>query len=322
MNKVALAWEGGGSKGAFGVGAIKALYEDLKNHWFDALAGSSVGGICGVLVIAQEIDKLYKIWQKENLEKKIYRFNGISLVKHGSLYTVKPLKNFLNQYLTEEIFEKIKNKKIYLTGINFETNELIVFSNFRNREELLKALLVTSAIPATFEIQKDERDQILVDGGLRYPLPLKVLLDQGYKNIVAIIHEPLNLEDWTNVQKIIEKKKIISLKDLFNRSIELTTRNLTYKDLEKVFLTKIFKNFLKKISSLAEEIENKEIKEKIKKEIENFKIPYDVNLVIISPPHELHGVLDFSRKSIKKALELGYKIGKEKLAEIKNLFRE
>jgi predicted acylesterase/phospholipase RssA len=319
-NKVALAWEGGGAKGAFGVGVIKALDEELDSQvWFDAVAGSSVGGLNGILAAVREIEKLEKIWKNLN-SKKIYQFNLLSLFKK-SLYTARPLQKLLEKEITDELLEKIKDKKIFLTGLKLETNELLLFSKFKNRQELIHALLAVSAIPAIFEPQKTEKGDHLIDGALKYHLPLWPLLNEGYQKIVAIIHEPLNLEDWTGIKKEIEYQPVRSLKDFINRFSEIFVRNLTYKDLEKVLLAKIFREKLKEISiAILTEIDNKKTREKIEKLMTEIDIPHAAELVIISPPEELNEVLDFSKKSIQKAIDLGYKVGREKIPEVKKLF--
>lgn len=320
-NSVALSWEGGGAKGAFGVGVIKAFYEEFKDKvWFEAVAGSSVGGLNGVLVAAKEIEKLVKIWQTIT-EKDVYRLNLVPLILDGSFYTTEPLQKLLDKVLTKDLFEKIKNKKIFITGLRFETNEFLVYSEFKSRQDLLHALYSTAALPVAFKSRADGNGCQLVDGGLRYPLPLKPLLDQGYKKIVAIVHEPLDLEDWTGVPKEITTKPIHSLVEFMNRLAELVTRNLAYKDIEKALLGKIFREKLKEIKTAILVKNHNLIAEKEITEIfDQIYFPYDSEIVIISPPKDLNYVLDFSKPSIEKAMDLGYKIGKEKIPEVKKLF--
>jgi predicted acylesterase/phospholipase RssA len=322
-NRIAIVMEGGGSKGAFSAGVAKALKEELGEKLkFGAAAGSSVGGLNIVMIMADEIKRLVEIW--ENLSKsKVCRFSLSSLAKQQGFYSTEPLRKFLEENLTEKIFRKLKGKRIFITGLNFQTNRLVIYDNFPNRLALINALMVTSAIPGIFESQRDDKGDLLVDGGLLYPLPFRILIERGYKKILAVIHEPLILEDWTRFPQLAIEKEAVGLKNFLNRLIELVTSNLTKKAIEKYFLAKCFEEKLKELlEKISPFIQDVQLKKKIAQEFAKVSFPYQVEMLIIFPPIKIHDVLDFSQVSIRKAMDLGYNMTKARMAEIKKFFEE
>ncbi len=62
-----LVLQGGGAKGAFQVGAIKALIE--LGHSFDGVVGVSIGAINAAFVAQGDMDLAYKMWYDINFEQ-------------------------------------------------------------------------------------------------------------------------------------------------------------------------------------------------------------------------------------------------------------
>ena len=58
--KYGLVLSGGGSKGAYESGCMKALQE-LGYH-FDIVTGTSIGALNGLLVAQEDYQKLYELW--------------------------------------------------------------------------------------------------------------------------------------------------------------------------------------------------------------------------------------------------------------------
>ena len=55
-----LVLEGGGAKGSFHVGALKALYE--RGYTFDGVTGTSIGALNGAFIAQNDFDTLYEVW--------------------------------------------------------------------------------------------------------------------------------------------------------------------------------------------------------------------------------------------------------------------
>lgn len=65
--KTALVLCGGGAKGAYEVGCIRALQQ--LNIKIDIVCGTSIGALNGLLVVQQDYDALEKLWQEMSIEK-------------------------------------------------------------------------------------------------------------------------------------------------------------------------------------------------------------------------------------------------------------
>ena len=60
MKRYSLVLEGGGAKGAYQVGAIKALKEN--GYEFDTIVGTSIGALNAAFICQGDIDKLDELW--------------------------------------------------------------------------------------------------------------------------------------------------------------------------------------------------------------------------------------------------------------------
>ena len=56
-----LVLEGGGAKGAFHAGALKALFE--RGYTFDGVTGTSIGAVNGAMVAQGDFDLCLELWQ-------------------------------------------------------------------------------------------------------------------------------------------------------------------------------------------------------------------------------------------------------------------
>ncbi len=313
-NGVALAWEGGGAKGAFGVGVLKAIYDVFypQDKWFVAASGTSVGGINSVMAVTKNINRLLSIWL--NLKRSdILLFNGISPIKDGSLYSTDQLKKLFQREVNDEVFKTLQqiNGQLFITAIRLENNETIIFDNFKNRDDLIECLLATSAIPGVFSLPETHLGK-LGDGSLRYNLPLYPVMKNGYKKILVIVNEPLRLEGWVNRPEHENTRIIKSTDDLVNRVIELLNYNTTNKDLEKYFL----------IKKIEEQVNNLMPRHaELKKIWEQVYYPFkNTQILIIEPTRETNKVLDFSHQAIEDAINLGYQIANQNMEEIERFF--
>lgn len=60
--KKALVLAGGGAKGAYQAGCIKALQE--LEYDFDIVTGTSIGALNGLLVVQKDYQALYQLWDQ------------------------------------------------------------------------------------------------------------------------------------------------------------------------------------------------------------------------------------------------------------------
>ena len=103
MEKIGLVLEGGGSKGAYQVGVLKALLEN--GYRFDAVTGTSIGALNGAILAQDGLDRLEDFWREvkissifdvsEEIAEKLE--NGVSRnVMVYILLQVRNLKKFID----------------------------------------------------------------------------------------------------------------------------------------------------------------------------------------------------------------------------------
>lgn len=195
-----LVLAGGGTKGAYEVGAWKALKEleiDIS-----AIVGTSIGAINGALFLQDDYDKVLELYDNIRFEDlvKISEENKMSegnifstenIIKFTKEFTRNrglenaPMRDLMKKYID---IDKVYNSKIdygmVTTSIDMKNKSLEVFKEDINKEELYEYILASACFPI-FKPQKIGDKQYL-DGGMHDNVPVNMLLNKGYKNIIVI----------------------------------------------------------------------------------------------------------------------------------------
>lgn len=200
---IGLVLEGGGAKGAYHIGAYKAINEIGIN--IDGIAGTSVGALNGAMIAQGDFDKAYDLWYNMSYsrvmnvdDKKIRRFKNFELGKEDVLNLMKkvgrvisnggvditPLRGLLNEVVDEE--------KIRASGLDFgivtvsisDMKPLQLFIEDIPHGKLSEYLMASAYFPA---FKREKMDgKLFIDGGLYDNLPIDLLASRGYKEIIAI----------------------------------------------------------------------------------------------------------------------------------------
>ena len=181
-----LVLEGGGAKGAYQIGAWKALKE--AGVKINAVAGTSVGALNGALICMDELELAQQMWSNLTysqvmdvddtkmelmLEREMpFREAVKEAFRHMSEggVDVTPLKDMLDKVVDEE---KIRNSPVDIFIKTFSVDEM-------------KDFLLASAY--IFPLFKNEKlhGKMYIDGGAINNVPLDSLVDRGYENIIMI----------------------------------------------------------------------------------------------------------------------------------------
>lgn len=198
--KYGLVLDGGGARGAYQIGAWKALRE--AGVHINAVAGTSVGALNGALICMGDLEKAEKIWSEmtfsrvmdvddawmERLFQGEQRLADIlpeirRILAEGGV-DVTPLRRLIH--------ETVDEKKIRESGIEFCMTTFSL-SEFRKLElsisdipeGRLEDFLLASAYLIGFRNEKLEGRRYL-DGGLADNVPVAPLVERGYKDIIEI----------------------------------------------------------------------------------------------------------------------------------------
>ncbi len=199
----ALCLSGGGYKGAYQAGAIKALHDE--GYKFSAVVGASVGALNGVVVAQNEFDKLKPMWDNKESEKvfatdnkdieKAIRLNlkeinifdlgkGIFDLAQQKGLDIEPLMEIIKDSIDENKLRK-ENAKFGLTTINLtdkKPEELMLED--MPEGQLADYLMATSYLPIFKKVKL--HGKYYLDGGYYNNTPTNMLVDRGYKDIIEI----------------------------------------------------------------------------------------------------------------------------------------
>ncbi|MDD4780060.1 MAG: patatin-like phospholipase family protein [Tissierellia bacterium] len=254
-----LVLEGGGAKGAYHVGAYKALKE--LNIEIGGIAGTSIGALNGAFLIQGEVEDLEKIWINtkttdifsldEKAEKIISDLKNFNLKEINLPYLLNTSKEIINnggldtskiRALLEEIIdeEKIRNSNMDfgIVTVNLtDRKPMEIFKEDIPKGRLIEYLLASANLPA---FKQDELDgKKFLDGGFHNNLPIGILAKKGYTNIIAVRTHAIGIvrrpKKWgINIIYIQPVEQLAGILD-FNKQQAERDMNLGYYDTMKVF---------------------------------------------------------------------------------------
>ncbi len=198
----ALVLGGGGAKGSYEAGVIKALVDmGIK---INGVYGTSVGALNGAFFVINKIDQLLSLWLNlkltdvfdiplefiKNGEIKITKANILRFLKFQKLLLKD--KGFDNSPLKELLKKNLEETKIRESPIHFG---LITFNltKFKPEEIYIEqipkgALFDFLLASANFPIFKHSQlnNSSYTDGGVYDNLPFQLALDKGFKRLILI----------------------------------------------------------------------------------------------------------------------------------------
>lgn len=227
-NKIGLALGGGGAKGAYQIGVIRALEEENLMDIFKYVSGTSIGSINTLLLMTgkdhlQMLD-MWKYIQNENIYGP--GMQRPSEDKPG-LYDLKPLFETLIKKID---IDSIRNSKYqgYATAAEVKKNSLIhqLYTKEMTRyvfhlntfNKPFHAVLASSSIPLLFGTTTID-DNVYVDGGLLDNHAIEPLIEKGCEVVFSV-----PLDRFLKVDKYKDRIKLLidfTSKTAFHRTMPL-----------------------------------------------------------------------------------------------------
>ena len=236
-----LVFSGGGTRGAYEIGAWKALNElGIK---IQGVVGASIGAINGALFLQGDIDKAEKIYRGIRVEDileieqpidpnhdLLSPSNLTGLIKE--LIQQKGLSNsgLKNLILQEIDLDKIYNSDLDYGLVTFSIDSLSPIEKFKEdipKEELVDYIVAS----ANFPIFKPHvaGGSRYIDGGIYDNMPINMLIKKGYRKIIVI---DLSGEGFT---RKMERKDGVYQKSFVPVRIWEGLSNLIRKKLPEIF---------------------------------------------------------------------------------------
>lgn len=195
--KVGLMLGGGGAKGGYQLGVIRALQEANLIDKIDCIAGTSIGAINALLLMSlNDTDKMSEIWHLANtnnpIKQKSFR---IKQDKEG-LYSLDVLKDVFEKYIdikkvrsskidTYVVASKIIDTKKKLVSQILSGNQEKTVFHLNSHPNCFDAVIASASIPLFFGTTYID-NEAYVDGGLVDNNPIDVLLEQGCNVILSV----------------------------------------------------------------------------------------------------------------------------------------
>ncbi len=198
-----LVLEGGGAKGAYQIGAWKALRE--AGVKIKGLSGVSVGALNGALICMDNLEKAHEIWENisysqvmdvddakmdsivrgdlKNVNLNEVVQEGLRVIREHGM-DVTPLKNFIAQVCDEEVIRR-SPMDFYIVTYSLSDHQLIDVNARDVPEGLIPDMLLASAYLPTFK-REPLHGKRYIDGGVQDRVPLDSLLNRGYEDIIVL----------------------------------------------------------------------------------------------------------------------------------------
>ncbi len=255
--ELALVFEGGGGKGAYEVGAWKALRELNLENAFKSVLGTSVGALNALLFGQQKIDMAERIWREISPGKILSAHGG----EKRSMASQEGLRILLDVNITGTLQKQvyvccsrvtrktISDDRFSLWGDSGKDGGLFSGGGFfgvhvdetitpeyiklngLSKEKQIQYLLASSAIPAVYESVSIDGKEYR-DGGIlkEHNLPFMKAFELGYRKVLAI-----SLEEGVSGQRTIDGNQVyilrpsVSLGDLVSGTLDFDAQNAMWR---------------------------------------------------------------------------------------------
>lgn len=249
--KTAIVLAGGGSKGAYEVGAWKAL---KKLHIsYDIVTGTSVGALNGAFMVQQDLKSAEWMWENINFnmifsnfeanystvdgKKKIFENYTKGILFHGGM-DVSELEKTIKKYIDVDKFYQSKINYGLVT-VNFSDLKPVEIEKKNIPKELLRDYLMASATCFPAFKKKKIGETEFIDGGYYDNLPINLAIRLGAEKVIAVnigkigITQPIKNK---NVEIVmIEPHNDLGSFLIFDKELSHRMFTLGYNDTMKVF---------------------------------------------------------------------------------------
>lgn len=201
--KLGLVLEGGGVKGAYQFGALKALIE--AGFKFDGITGTSIGALNGALLVQGGYPKLEEFWadvrasklfdiDDDMVEKAIkYDFDKQWVGKMSSIVrnlwqvvnsSSDKMRLYFSSFYDEE---QLRKSNLDFGLVTFSVSDMKPIELFKEEipnGQLIDYLIASACFPV-YRFQRIDGD-MFIDGGVWDNMPVNLLAQKDYKNIIVI----------------------------------------------------------------------------------------------------------------------------------------
>ncbi len=184
-NMTGLVLDGGGGKGAYQIGVLKALMEENLLADVGAVSGVSIGAVNGILYAMGNVDTMYRVW--DDIDMGTIFDLDLELMMQQGYFSREEMNRLMDKYMD---FEAISQSPltIFCGVCRMENDQYYpeyMQLNGKNPEEIKQILMASTAMPIVYE-------PVLIDGkpyrdgGIKDNEPIQPLYDLGIRKFIVI----------------------------------------------------------------------------------------------------------------------------------------
>lgn len=243
----ALVISGGGCKGAFAVGVLKRLFAAYPGLDFDIFVGTSTGSLMAPLVALGEMQMVEQLYTTQKTENVVLENRLADRINSTSIFDASPLWDQLLQNYTDQRYDELMagGKKIYLTTVCLQTEQLVVFTTdpapakpnhyqiqtIVNADQFRKAIMASACQPVFMQpikinlhVPGDPNPNFqFVDGGVREYAGIQMAIDNGATEIFTIL--------LSNEENEVDNTEYKNLFSILQKTIDIFTDDVGKNDL-------------------------------------------------------------------------------------------
>ena len=221
-----LALGGGGSRGSYEIGVLKALQE--LNIEIGAITGTSIGAINGAAYLMNDFALMEEIWMSLNRDSLIkFESKIVPEVIRQRGFDFEILLSLLHEILDEET---IRNHPTDLGIVTYNLTArkpVVLFKEEIPQGKLIDYVAASANHPSFQRLRID--GDAYIDGAVYDNIPVRPLYDKGYTEIIAVnLHTFGDRKNLSGPYQLIEIESNNPLGSILFPDPETIRNNMTY----------------------------------------------------------------------------------------------
>ena len=187
----ALVLSGGGARGAYEIGVVKAILE--KGVQFDLAFGTSIGGINAAFIAQGSFERLEDLWSSMKATD-IFRMPTFSQLRHlvighrWGLLDNSPLEQLLYRELKLDKFLNSQTKVgLLTTDLCTLQTKITTTDEIDSLPQLVDVLMAASAVPILFPARDLNGEGMWIDSALVRNTPIETAINMGAREIYTVL---------------------------------------------------------------------------------------------------------------------------------------
>jgi NTE family protein len=221
-----LALGGGGSRGSYEIGVLKALQE--LNIEIGAITGTSIGAINAAAYLMNDFALMEEIWMSLNRDSLIkFESQLVPEVIRQRGFDFEILLSLLHEILDEETIRKHPTDLGIVTYNLTARKPVVLFKEEIPQGKLIDYVAASANHPSFQRLLID--GDAYIDGAVFDNIPVRPLYDRGYTEIIAVnLHTFGDRRNLSGPYHLIEIESDNSLGSILFPDPETIRNNMTY----------------------------------------------------------------------------------------------